>query len=314
VSMGAEVREAILRLMGRGEVRAAIGWVRKGGEPRAVVRILTSPEEAGLLTFGPLCQGSPANFVRGRRGKVAVVARGCDSRALNVLIQEGQVRREDLFVVGVRCSGMLDLRKLSALLGGEPPPELEAEVRGEEVVVRVSGEERAFKAGQVLRRSCLSCEHPEPVLFDLLLGEGGREPAPEPYAEVSRFESRPPEERWAFWEEEFRRCVRCFACRNSCPVCYCEPCVLQAYNFLDKSSNFVANGLFHLVRAMHVAGRCVDCGECESACPEGIPMRLLYKRLEREVRERFGYVAGLRADLPPVLGTYGPEDSDEFVR
>ena len=314
MSIEATLREEARRLLERGEVEAVIGWRKGEGSLRGVVYIAEAPKEVEHLTFGPLCQGSTANFVKRVEGRVAVVARGCDARALNVLIQEGQVRREDLFILGVRCPGMVDLRKLLALLGGEPPPSTEVEVRGEEVAVKTEGEEALLRAREVLRGSCLSCEHPDPVVFDLLIGKEGRSPAEAPYAEVEEFELRPPDERWAFWEDEFGRCVRCFACRNACPVCYCEPCVFQAYPFLDRSSNFVANGLFHLVRAMHVAGRCVNCGECEAACPEGIPMRLLYRRLEKEIRERFGYLAGIRTDLPPVLGTYGPEDRDEFIR
>jgi Fe-S oxidoreductase len=48
-----------------------------------------------------------------------------------------------------------------------------------------------------------------------------------------------------------------------------------------------------------MAGRCVDCGLCEEACPVDIPLRLLYRKANRIVKDLFGYEACTSHELPP---------------
>ncbi|MDO8715551.1 MAG: 4Fe-4S dicluster domain-containing protein, partial [Dehalococcoidales bacterium] len=71
---------------------------------------------------------------------------------------------------------------------------------------------------------------------------------------------------------------------------------------------------FHMVRALHLAGRCVSCGACERACPMGIDLRVLNKKLEEEVDEQFGYKAGLALDQLPPMATFKPDDPQEFIK
>jgi Na+-translocating ferredoxin:NAD+ oxidoreductase RnfC subunit len=53
-----------------------------------------------------------------------------------------------------------------------------------------------------------------------------------------------------------------------------------------------------------MAGRCVDCGLCEEACPADIPLRLLYRKVNEIVTELFDYRTGVSSDQSPfqVLG------------
>jgi len=62
--------------------------------------------------------------------------------------------------------------------------------------------------------------------------------------------------------------------------------------------------IFHLVRAVHMAGRCIDCGLCEEACPADIPLRLLYRKVDEIVQDVFDYKTGTNPDQSPfsVLG------------
>ena len=62
--------------------------------------------------------------------------------------------------------------------------------------------------------------------------------------------------------------------------------------------------IFHLVRAVHMAGRCVDCGLCEEDCPADIPLRLLYRKVNEIISGVFDYQAGVSEQLSPfsVLG------------
>jgi len=50
------------------------------------------------------------------------------------------------------------------------------------------------------------------------------------------------------------------------------------------------NPMFHLTRAVHMAGRCIDCNLCTEACPAQIPLRTLYEKVAEIVQDEFGYL------------------------
>jgi ferredoxin len=48
-----------------------------------------------------------------------------------------------------------------------------------------------------------------------------------------------------------------------------------------------------------MAGRCIDCGLCEDACPVDIPLRLLYHKVNALFTELFDYQTGINDDRSP---------------
>ena len=113
-----------------------------------------------------------------------------------------------------------------------------------------------------------------------------------------------PEVRFNHWMYEFGKCIKCYGCRNICPVCFCKECSLEHPDLVGTGSLPPEIPLFHLVRAVHMAGRCIDCGLCEDACPAEIPLRLLYRKVNEIVKEVFGYETGTSPGQSPfqVLG------------
>jgi formate dehydrogenase (coenzyme F420) beta subunit len=118
-------------------------------------------------------------------------------------------------------------------------------------------------------------------------------------------EAFPPDERLSRWMNEFQKCIKCYGCRNICPVCFCEACSLEDDALVATGPLPPEVPIFHLVRAAHMAGRCVDCGLCEDACPANIPLRLLYRKVNEIVATLFGYQAGSLADGHPPLNILG---------
>ena len=112
------------------------------------------------------------------------------------------------------------------------------------------------------------------------------------------------EELFRRWMYEFQKCIKCYGCRNICPVCFCKECSLEHPDLIGTGDFPPEIPIFHLVRATHMAGRCIDCGLCEDACPADIPLRLLYRKVNEITQNIFDYKPGIDRDQPPfnVLG------------
>jgi ferredoxin len=135
-------------------------------------------------------------------------------------------------------------------------------------------------------------------------------------AMIDKLVAMPAAARRAFWAAELGRCVKCYACRSSCPMCYCERCTMDCNRpqWIPVASHAIGNLEYHMVRAMHLAGRCVECGTCGAACPVGIPVHLLTFFAEDSVRRQFGQKGGASAKLDYAMSTFKPDDKEEFIR
>ena len=123
--------------------------------------------------------------------------------------------------------------------------------------------------------------------------------APNPM--VAEYEQLSREERWAFWQQQFKKCIKCYGCRNICPVCFCENCALEDPLWVEPGVLAPPFPMYHLIKAMHMSNRCVACRQCELACPAHIPLTVLYDLIRRDVEGLMGYVPGGDLDvLPPV--------------
>jgi len=124
-----------------------------------------------------------------------------------------------------------------------------------------------------------------------------------------------PEERFAYWQKELSKCIKCYACRQACPMCYCTRCTVEVNQpqWIPVQSNTHGNMEWHILRAMHLAGRCISCGECGRVCPVGIPCHLLTMQLSDQVYNYFKVHAGTSEKMSSVLSTYEPNDKESFI-
>lgn len=147
------------------------------------------------------------------------------------------------------------------------------------------------------------CQCKKPWPDDLIAGE--KMDAIEQQG-VREAESKNRTERFTFWHDQFLKCVKCYGCRDICPMCFCHECSLECEDLVSKGDLPVDIPVFHLVRAMHMADRCIDCGLCDETCPSDIPLRLLYKKTAEIMDAEFGFTSGLDKNEKSPFSVMGP--------
>jgi len=288
-----ELQELARQLLTEKTVNVVIGY-EEG--PRGVrPAFITAPEQASSLVFNIHCVQNLAAYLNPRRkqvaqlGKAAVVVKGCDARAVAGMIREQQVERANVVIIALRCGGVLQ------------NPGTASELTAETTSVR-----------------CAGCTVRDPKLFDYVLGELPPEPPVNTHRveQIAALERMTSAERWNFWTAQLSRCVRCHACREACPMCFCVKCTAEKTQpqWIDPSSTPRANRAWQTMRVLHQAGRCVDCLECERACPEHIPLGLLARYVADAVERRFDYAASDDPSVAAPFGAYRPGDEEEFIR
>jgi len=304
----ARLREIARRLLTEGHVRVFIGFGPGFEANRPVPFFAADPDAADRLLLDEFCAAGLARYVleEVREGPVGLVARGCDGLGLERLLADHRVAREQLYVVGVSCRGVVDPDRACAAAGEEVRA---ARVNGETVTLITPTAERSFPRSACLLDKCLRCQDPTPRIADVLLGEA-IPPGERDLAHVDAVERMPSDERYRFWARQFERCLRCLACRQVCPACNCVSCSLDRPEWLERGTGLAEQFMFHFTRAYHVAGRCVACGECERACPAGIPLGLLNDKFMKDLRDLFGVAAPHRPGDVEPLGKFCPDDPE----
>ena len=291
------------------------------GLKRGTIPMMTEPvlikeaEKTHQLYWDSFCFINLANYLPKRGGKIGIIAKGCDSRNIAVHIVENQIKREQLYIIGVPCEGMVDRRRIISLLGVKEAREVTES--DEDILIKGEGFEHTLKKGDYLQDNCRRCMHRNPVIYDTLTGDLVEERKdPDPYDDVKAVEGMGSEEKWAIFSDLIKNCTRCYACRNACPLCYCPTCFVDESDpqWVGKSLDPTDTMTFHILRAYHCAGRCTDCGACERACPMGIPVREFTQKLNKDTAELFSWEAGLTLEQRPPLDVYKVDDYNEFIR
>ncbi len=303
------------RLLAEGVVEVVVAF-KPGDTPlHPQPAFFTNVDEVENLVYDGLCQNNLATFLTRlpKTKKVGMLVRGCENRSVNALVVEKQKSRENLYLVGIPCEGIIDWRKIVERAG-----EAVLAVNENNYVVEIEtrDEHFTFSKNELLHDSCLRCVHPTPLSADILIGEA----LPEGNLAIARkaveeFEAQTIEDKYAWFQKEAERCIRCYACREACPMCYCTECFVDHIEPRWTESGATPAGMqgWHIVRAFHQTARCTDCGACERACPMDIKMTYLTEKLNHDMINKYNFEAGLDTQTLPPFATVTLDDKNRFM-
>ncbi len=312
-----ELKNRISALLADGTVQRVLGW-KTGDLPyNPEPAFFAKEEELKDFVYNGFCGANLSKYMieaSKLEGKTLVCLKPCDTYSFNQLLKEHRIDRDKAYIIGVGCKGKLDVEKIKAqgIKGIESISGAEADGAADVLHIQTLYGERSCSYASAMLERCHVCKGKEHRIYDELIGESADTTDGDRMEQVRAIEAMRPEERFAFWQKELSKCIRCNACRNVCPACSCRKCVFDSTKFDSAQKANVDSfeeKMFHVIRAFHVAGRCTDCGECSRVCPQGIPLHLLNRKFIGDINAFYGeYQAGESVDGECPLTSYTMDD------
>ena len=317
-----ELIERAKELLGDGTVVRVLGW-KAGDLPyNPEPAYFENEEDLKDFVYNGFCGANLSKYMieaSKKEGKTLVFLKPCDTYSFNQLIKEHRVDRDKAYIIGVGCKGKLDIEKIKAqgIKGIQKITGAEISDECETLTVETLYGEKSVSYKDAMLGRCHTCKGKEHKIFDEEIGESKDTKDADRFAEIEKIEAMSPAEKFAFFQKELSKCIRCNACRNVCPACSCRKCVFDSDKFDSAQKANVDSfeeKMFHIIRAFHVAGRCTDCGECSRVCPQGIPLHLFNRKFIKDIDNFYGeYQAGEDAVSPMPLTSYTTEDVEPSI-
>jgi len=265
--------------------------------------------------------------IKGSDKPVGIVMRACQLRATIELAKLKQVNLENILLIGVDCLGTFSTNTYGAfsekdtptdfiLKGADTAKYLRSSCRvckdpvpaHCDITIGVFGMDRskelfihaATEAGEKAVKDL-------PDLSDTSSREKGIKLVQEEKnaARASFLKEKSTIQGIDKLTEFFDACINCHNCMKACPICYCKECLFESAVFDLEANKYVAKTknkglykmpvdslLFQVTRMNHMILSCVQCGLCEQACPNSIPLMDIFIAAAENAQAEFGYMPG----------------------
>ncbi|HEC40631.1 hypothetical protein LCGC14_0558580 [marine sediment metagenome] len=319
------IRELANKLLEENQVDVIVGYSEGTVPLSSTPIIIRKKEDVDKLIWNNLCYVNLAKYLvplmpqlcdaEGKPLKIGIVAKGCVGRAVNLLAVEKQINLENNKMIGFNCNGIINRSRIDLDIGEKEI--LEVSISGNDIIVKGRDWNKKFPYDEYINELCKVCQVKSPSsTTETCVGECHEvESINDEFTDIEDFESKTTEEKWAYIKEALEPCTRCYACREACPMCYCSLCFVDQNKpvWFGKTTQFPDILVYHLIRAFHMAGRCVACGACSSVCPVGIDLNMITRKLEKIVKTRYDFTSGLDAETLPPMMNFKMEDTEEFM-
>ena len=317
-----EIVNRAKELLADGTVKRVLGW-KAGDLPyNPEPAYFEKEEDLEEFVYNGFCGANLSKYMieaSKMEGKTLVFLKPCDTYSFQQLMKEHRVDREKVYIIGVGCKGKLDIERIRrmGIKGIKSIAGANLEDEAEILTIETLYGEKEVPYKDAMLERCHVCKGKDHMIFDEIIGESKETKDGDRFAEVERIEAMSPEEKFAFFQKELSKCIRCNACRNVCPACSCRKCVFDSNKFDSAQKANVDSfeeKMFHIIRAFHVAGRCTDCGECSRVCPQGIPLHLFNRKFIKDIDELYGeYQAGADLEERGPLTSYQLDDAEPGI-
>lgn len=250
--------------------------------------------------------------------KVGIISKGCVARAIIHLAVEKQINLDNIMIIGIPCNGILDRAKIKKKMGINEITDIL--INKDSILVKSNGLEKELPFQDYLSDLCKTCKIKAPPLSDgisdIIVGQSQDvEGVEDSFDDIVEYEAKSTEEKFKYIQNTLKNCTRCYACREACPLCYCNLCFVDQNlpNWFGKTADLSDIIVFHMIRAVHLAGRCVACGACSSVCPMGINLNFINRKLQEIVKRRFDFVSGIDLETVPPMMSHKMDDEQEFM-
>ena len=317
-----EIVKRAKELLADGTVNRVLGW-KAGDLPyNPEPAYFEKEEDLEEFVYNGFCGANLSKYMIEASklpGKTLVCLKPCDTYSFQQLMKEHRVDREKAYIIGVGCKGKLDIERIRrmGIKGIKSIAGANLEDEAETLTIETLYGEKEVPYKDAMLERCHVCKGKDHMIFDEIIGESKETKDGDRFAEVERIEAMSPEEKFAFFQKELSKCIRCNACRNVCQACSCRKCVFDSNKFDSAQKANVDSfeeKMFHIIRAFHVAGRCTDCGECSRVCPQGIPLHLFNRKFIKDIDELYGeYQAGADLEERGPLTSYQLDDAEPGI-
>ncbi|NHI93067.1 MAG: 4Fe-4S ferredoxin [Candidatus Lokiarchaeota archaeon] len=312
-----QIRIKARQLLREKKVDLIIGYSKGSISFRTRPIFLNKEESVEKLVWNSYCSLNLAKFLPSinKDLKIGIIAKGCTGRSIIQLALENQINRDNITIIGIECSGNINRRKIEDIINNQEI--LDVIEKDNKIIIKGKDFEEIISKSDYLNNSCKTCKVRIHPLSDIIIGEISPIAINnnDDYEDLKEFDEKSPDEKWEIITKILSNCIRCYSCREACPMCYCNQCFIDQIKpiWFDKTTELSDIIIFHIVRAFHVAGRCTSCGDCTNSCPMGIDLTLITRELEKVVKNRYDFISGIDPEKPIPFGSCSINDNEDFM-